>query len=520
MNLKNPGTLLCCLIITVGFTGCTTRQASVIQGPVTAYRDTIDLVRAGKQWQSIKAGDSSALQAYNRSVTMAVTQVALDMANRRTSSPRLRTPQGEVPLAIDFSGILDRPSIDRIIPVDSIEVKSGFPTHNRVNGIGAPLLLRQKWTPRDSFVATTGLWFPGTAILDLEDLDKPVLRFLDPTRLKNSIATANGVSIPLRADYTESLARDVIDREDQFAQLKGLFQYEKFSQHMGLYRISAFSPDKKPVVLVHGLNSTPGTWNETLNELLTDPVIRDQYEFWTFGYPTGAPIHFLSHQLRVEMNRMIEYRRDRGATRNRVSILSHSMGGLISKPLTQSSDDWLWKQTFNVPPGELRVSEKDRRTLTSMLIFEPIPEIERVVFLAVPHQGSPLAGGGIKGVTGMMIAAPQNLVGLSRNVVSGASQQMTPLGKKIVGKVPTSVSQLALESPSIQIFAPLPLNPAVEYHSIIGHQRGSVKDGTDGVVPYESSHLSGVTSEKVIRGNHNIHTEPGAIAEMVRILRG
>ena len=44
--------------------------------------------------------------------------------------------------------------------------------------------------------------------------------------------------------------------------------------------------------------------------------------------------------------------------------------------------------------------------------------------------------------------------------------------------------------------------------------------GTDGVVPYASSHLDGAASELVVRGDHlSMHKEPPAILEVLRILR-
>ena len=41
---------------------------------------------------------------------------------------------------------------------------------------------------------------------------------------------------------------------------------------------------------------------------------------------------------------------------------------------------------------------------------------------------------------------------------------------------------------------------------------------SDGIVPYNSSHLEGVESEKVLTGRHNVHTSPQAILELRRIL--
>ncbi|MGM7371791.1 hypothetical protein ACOI3T_16390, partial [Acinetobacter baumannii] len=42
---------------------------------------------------------------------------------------------------------------------------------------------------------------------------------------------------------------------------------------------------------------------------------------------------------------------------------------------------------------------------------------------------------------------------------------------------------------------------------------------SDGIVPYQSSHLGGEQSELIIKGGHSIQTSPEAILELRRILR-
>jgi hypothetical protein len=256
--------------------------------------------------------------------------------------------------------------------------------------------------------------------------------------------------------------------------------------------------------------------------MMEDPVVREKYEFWTFGYPTGAPVPFISARLRTELERMTAYRRSRGAASNRVTLLTHSMGGLISKPLTQSSGYDLWNQVFTVPPHKLKVTEADRALLMKMFIFEPLPYIDRVVFMAVPHKGSPLADYKTGAVADLIIQAPSHLVTLGKNLLSASTEQLTPIGKEVVGRVPNSVQQLNEESAAIKLFSPLPLNPEVKYHSIMGNEKGSERvanyESSDGVVEYSSSHIEGVESEFICDGKHGIHLYPEAIKEIVRIL--
>ena len=520
MNLRPSIVVIGVLILGIGFSGCTRRDIKLTQGRIAAFQNPLDLHTAAHHWQAIKNGDGTVIEDYNETVGNAISQIAYRMLNR-PGRPALKTLRGEIPLELDSSGIETPAHVDRVIPVESINVKRGLRSNIRVDGVGAPLVVRQRWTAQDPMVSKTGLWYPVTAVLDLDDPARPVMRFLDPTQEENTLVTVGQHQFPLQADYTASIARDLYDRQTQFVNLSGLIKYEKFSDHMGLFRISAFDPDKIPVVFVHGLKSTPNTWNDTLNEMMDDPVVRENYEFWTFGYPTGAPIPFLSAKLREEIGKMHSHRAQRGASRNRVTILAHSLGGVIAKPLTQSSGQKLWNQVFTVPPSQLDVPRSDRLLLRKMFILEPVEYIDKVIFIAVPHRGSPLANRAGK-MTDLIIQAPNHLVKLTKKLVTANEDQMTPLGREVAGRVPTSVQQLNEDSAAIKLLSPLPLNPNVDYHSIMGNERDPRKIAehlsSDGVVPYSSSHIEGVLSEKVCLGKHGIHKTPEAIAEIVRIL--
>ena len=57
------------------------------------------------------------------------------------------------------------------------------------------------------------------------------------------------------------------------------------------------------------------------------------------------------------------------------------------------------------------------------------------------------------------------------------------------------------------------------YHSIIGDtEQSDHPGGTDGVVPYSSSHLDNAASEVIVHSGHSIHRSPGAMQELLRIL--
>ena len=60
-------------------------------------------------------------------------------------------------------------------------------------------------------------------------------------------------------------------------------------QFRGVYMLEPYDPEKIPVLMVHGLWSSPVTWMEMFNDLRSKPEIRNNYQFWFYLYPTGQP---------------------------------------------------------------------------------------------------------------------------------------------------------------------------------------------------------------------------------------
>ena len=65
----------------------------------------------------------------------------------------------------------------------------------------------------------------------------------------------------------------------------------------------------------------------------------------------------------------------------------------------------------------------------------------------------------------------------------------------------------------------IPFVSGIPYHSIIGNRKfAGAPGGSDGIVPYSSSHLDGAASELVVKSDHSVQQNPLAIQEMRRIL--
>jgi hypothetical protein len=82
---------------------------------------------------------------------------------------------------------------------------------------------------------------------------------------------------------------------------------------------------------------------------------------------------------------------------------------------------------------------------------------------------------------------------------------------------PNAVDSLAPGNPMLTV---MDRRPSAPYHSIIGDRgRRDTPNSSDGVVPYESSHLEGAQSECIVPVKHTAFDQPATIAEVDRILR-
>jgi pimeloyl-ACP methyl ester carboxylesterase len=103
----------------------------------------------------------------------------------------------------------------------------------------------------------------------------------------------------------------------------GLWEPIRFSLTMqpGFYFLQPYSPDKIPVLFVHGVGGHPGQWRDLVEQL-------DQTHFqpWFFYYPSGLRLQMLGEWLSEQLHQLqgrYEFKQ--------LYIVAHSMGGLVSR---------------------------------------------------------------------------------------------------------------------------------------------------------------------------------------------
>jgi pimeloyl-ACP methyl ester carboxylesterase len=142
-------------------------------------------------------------------------------------------------------------------------------------------------------------------------------------------------------------------------------QAAKFSQTFGLFFFGAdreaprgAASDRKSIVLVHGLDDPGAVWQS-----LAPALVKEDFNVWLMQYPNDQPI--------VESARLffeaLQGLKKRGI--DRISIVAHSMGGLVSREM------------LTCPEIEYSASAKNRR----------VPEVVALIMVGTPNHGSQLA---------------------------------------------------------------------------------------------------------------------------------
>jgi pimeloyl-ACP methyl ester carboxylesterase len=422
---------------------------------------------------------------------------------------------------------------------------TGLKNQYTMHGLGVPLIaVRQSYAgePAAAKYYPADLSFPVTALLrPLPDknprrpgetpLFQAVLELYDPL---NTPETQVGRRwVPLESDFTTPLAYFLSRPELNIIDSVGLLRPETLLDMtrlnhpdpiVGLYMVQPYEPGKIPVLMVHGLWSSPMTWMEMFNDLRSIPVIRDHYQFWFYFYPTAQPFWITAAQLRRDLasaREVLDPQHQEPAL-DQMVLVGHSMGGLLSQLQTLNSGDDYWKLVGNVPLEQIKADPEVREKLRQTFYFRPNPSIRRVVTIATPNRGSDFSNQTTQWLLSKLISLPTILVQSQEKLFRDNPHAFVD---RSLAKVSTSIDSLSPGSPIFPVMQAAPRPCWVTYNSIVGDMPGTwylprfLTSESDGVVAKSSAHLDRAASEIVVPADHStILAHPAAVLEVRRIL--
>ncbi|MEI8294269.1 MAG: alpha/beta hydrolase [bacterium] len=525
-NILSPATLL---ILATILSGCALVDVKISHSPLakpvppTTHAAT-SLLQTGDKHLS-KAGKVDLLLEAIRETSQEKPGTELHSVNQLATTRLIEILASEnfqnVPVTITPSSkqTIDPRSATRLIPSAAIRIK-GLRERITEPGIGTPYVA---WFAKGSPVLSgepsasrTGMSLPATALVRFPK-NGPELTFY--RSLQTSQVRSGGRMQTLAADFSAPLAYLLSQGKNSSIDIQALIFSDSNFQRTGLLQIEKYDPGKIPVVFVHGLLCRPEAWTPAVNQLLADPQIRSRYQFWFYLYPTGLPVWWSAAKLRSELDR---YRQTLDPMHNnpnldRMVLVGHSMGGLISSLMVRKGGETLWKQFTDTPPETLKISAGAKSHLLKVVNFEPREDVRRVIFVATPHQGSELALNPFAGFFSSLVRLPNLSTAAERLVLVGSIHSNL---RNLFIAPANSIRFLRAKSPLLLSILKLPRSKNVVLHSIIGDQgKGNTPHSSDGIVPYWSSHLSEAASEKIVPSGHGANENPEGIEEIRRILR-
>ncbi|SDR50494.1 hypothetical protein SAMN05443245_6680 [Paraburkholderia fungorum] len=355
---------------------------------------------------------------------------------------------------------------------------------------------------------------------ELRDTRDVILAVYDPYR--EASVQRHDQTVPLAANFSAGygiwLARSGFAGQS----LRTLFGRARGIDTPRIYMMQPFDPDRRIILMLHGLASSPEAWVNVANDIQGDDVLRQHFQVWQVYYPTNVPILVSLARIRRAARQTLQHFDPDGTSTasHGMVLIGHSMGGVIARLLVSTSDEELWTtfQDKYLPEGA-ELDREDER-LNRLLRFSPMPQVERAIFIAAPHRGTPFASNRIARWAANLVRLPLALLHEFEEVMQSATNIESGDKERQTFHVPNSIEQLRESDPLIQATAQLPISPEVCFHSIIARRRetGPLEDSDDGVVPYRSAHLADARSEMVIVSGHSVQETPQAIREIRRIL--
>lgn len=411
------------------------------------------------------------------------------------------------------------------------EITSGYtiaPLTRRTKGIGLASLIKIKSpTEPDSYFT------PITQDAYLTNL-QPANLVATQTLLNGNLTTHIDIYDPLTSKhqgkplaYQPKVAMNYINDlpGNSTLTLKGLIKPKKYDQHQGFYLAEPYDKNRIPIIMIHGLISSPETFMDMAEAINTNPELRKKYQIWYYFYPTGTPWIVTSSEFRKSYRNLIQKidPNQNDVNIRKTIIIGHSMGGLIARISLSHPKEILHQAYLDEIPTTSIFTKLEQKKIHDYFHFDPLTEPAKVIYLATPHRGSKIADGFIGWATIKLITIPTFILQKTTGTFTPryrARKKLPDHTRKLLSTGESSITQLQPSNPALIALNQMPLRSGLTTYSVIGDIGKPILElETDGVVSYQSAHLNTSKAEFIVPSNHDICDQQDAIQAVIQILK-
>ena len=335
----------------------------------------------------------------------------------------------------------------------------------------------------------TGLIKPsGDSVLDVLSSRQLDIHLYNPYQTETvNILNDN---YPLAANFSAGYGMWLAENQLDSVGYLNLITRQPDARLPKLFMLEPYDPDKRVIIMLHGLASSPATWVNLTNDILNDDKLRDNYQVWQIFYPTNLPI--LENRYQIQRLITSAYEQTDPTGKNRASqnsvIISHSMGAVIARMML--SDNNLVDDLDRLDDQDILSSSEKRqirdalkesfgeKELKKRFELQSLPQVDTAVFLSAPFRGTDYADRWFTRALRRIVYLPVGLVKtVTDNLATIATQgdlAQNPLGALYLQN---GASQLSDKSSFIELTKDLTINSRVTYHSIIANNDADITKG-------------------------------------------
>ncbi len=252
-----------------------------------------------------------------------------------------------------------------------------------------------------------------------------------------------------------------------------------------LFMLEPYDPNKRIIIMLHGLASSPATWISVTNDISSDSELRNNYQVWQIFYPTNIPI--LENRYRIQELIESAYKindpnSQHIASQNSV-LIGHSMGAVIGRMLVsnqnlQDNFHRLSQEENTLRLNKLVSNELDKENLLNRLQLNQLKSVDTAVFISAPFRGTDFADRWFTQLLRRVVHLPlgfiQTITGNLASIASEGELASNPLGALYFQN---GASQLSDKSSFMKLTSDLKIADDVTYHSIIANRDSDIYNG-------------------------------------------